>query len=90
MVCVGESCALPDVCEPLTTVRLEEPPDAVMITDVALKACQFSVTLWPLLIVVVLAEKVMVGAAFFEVLAQEEQPQIAAIRTPQEIQRTAW
>jgi hypothetical protein len=90
VVCVGESCALPDVCELLTTVRLEEPPDAVMITDVALKACQFSVTLWPLLIVVVLAEKVMVGAAFFEVLAQEEQPQIAAIRTPQEIQRTAW
>jgi hypothetical protein len=61
-----------------------------MITDVALKACQFSVTLWPLLIVVVLAEKVMVGAAFFEVVAQEEQPQIAAIRTPQEIRRTAW
>jgi hypothetical protein len=79
---------LPDVCEPLTTVRLEEPPDAVMITDVALKACQFSVTLWPLLIVVVLAEKVMVGAVFFELLAQEEKPQIAAIRAPQEIQRT--
>jgi hypothetical protein len=88
VVCVGESCALPDVCEPLTTVRLEEPADAVMVTEVALKACQFSVTLWPLLIVVVLAEKVMVGAAFFEELAHEEQPQIAAIRTPQQIQRT--
>ena len=61
-----------------------------MITEVALKACQSRVTLWPLLIVAVLAEKVMVGAAFFEVLAQEEQPQIAAIRTPQDIQRTAW
>lgn len=85
---MGESCALPDICEPLTTVRLEEPADAVIITDVALKACQFSVTLWPLLIVVVLAEKVMVGAIFFMVLAQEEKLQIAAITAPHEIQRT--
>lgn len=61
-----------------------------MVTDVALKACQFSVTLCPLLIAVVLAEKVMVGAAFFEEVEQEEQPQIAAIRAPQEIQRTVW
>lgn len=59
-----------------------------MVTDVALKACQFSVTLWPLLIAVVLAEKVMVGAGLFEDVAQEQQPQIAAIRAPQEIQRT--
>jgi hypothetical protein len=58
-----------------------------MVTEVALNACQFRVTLCPLLIEVVLAEKVMVGAAFFEELAQEEQPQIAAIRAPQEIQR---
>ena len=79
---------MPDICEPLTTVRLEEPAVAVMVTDVALKACQFSVTLCPLLIVVVLAEKVMVGAIFFMVLAQEEKPQIAAITAPQEIQRT--
>jgi hypothetical protein len=59
-----------------------------MVTDVALKACQLSVTLWPLLIAAVFAEKVMVGAAFFEELAQEEQPQIPAIRTPHKIQRT--
>ena len=59
-----------------------------MVTEAALNACQLSVTLWPLLIVVVLAEKVIVGATFFEELAQEEQPQIAAIRAPQEIQRT--
>ena len=59
-----------------------------MVTEVALNACQFNVTLWPLLIAVVLAEKVMVGAAFFEELAQEEQPQIAAISAPPEIQRT--
>jgi hypothetical protein len=59
-----------------------------MVNEVALNTCQFRVTLCPLLIEVVLTEKVMVGAAFFEELAQEEQPQIAAIRAPQEIHRT--
>jgi hypothetical protein len=59
-----------------------------MVTEVALNACQVSVTLWPLLIVVALAEKVMVGGAFLGELAQEEQPQIAAISAPQKIQRT--
>jgi len=59
-----------------------------MVTEVALKACQLSVTLWPLLIVVVLAEKVIVGATFFEELAQEEQPQIAAIRAAPVTHRT--
>jgi hypothetical protein len=59
-----------------------------MVTEVALNACQFRVTLCPLLIAAVLAEKVMVGAAFFEEFAQEEKAQIAAIRAPQEIQRT--
>jgi hypothetical protein len=60
----------------------------VIVTEVALNACQLSVTLWPLLIVVVLAEKVIVGATFFEELAQEEQPQIAAIRAAQVTHRT--
>ena len=60
----------------------------MIVTEVALKACQFSVTLWPLLIVVVLAEKVIVGATFFEEFAQEEQPQIAAIRAAQVTHRT--
>lgn len=90
VVFVGVSCAVPDVCEPLTTLRLEEPSDAVIVTDVALNACQFSVTLCPLLIEPVLAEKVIVGAAFFALLAHDEKPQIAAIRAPQEIQRTAF
>ena len=79
---------LPEVGEPETTFRVLEPAAAVMVTEVALNDCQFSVTLWPLLIVVALAEKVMVGAAFLGELAQEEQPQIAAISAPQEIQRT--
>jgi len=59
-----------------------------MVTDVALKACQFSVTLWPLLIAVVLAENVIVGEDFLEELVQEEQPQIAAMRAPQVTHRT--
>ena len=59
-----------------------------MVTEVALKACQLSVTLWPLLIVVVLAEKVIVGATFFEEFAQEEQAQMAAIRAAQVTHRT--
>jgi hypothetical protein len=80
---------VPDVCEPLTTARVVEPSDAVMLTDVALRACQFSVTLCPVLIEPVLAEKVMVGATFFELLAHDEEPQIAASRAPQKIQRTA-
>jgi hypothetical protein len=90
VVCVGVSCALPDVGEPLTTVRVVEPSDAVMVTDVAFKACQLSVTLCPLLIAPVLAEKVMVGAAFWELLPHDEEPQMAASRAPQKIQRTAW
>ena len=65
---------MPDVCDPLTTLRLEEPSDAVIVTDVALNACQFSVTLCPLLIEPVLAEKVMVGATFFELLAHDRAP----------------
>jgi hypothetical protein len=60
----------------------------VIVTEVALNACQLSVTLWPLLIVVVLAEKVIVGATFFEEFAQEEQAQMAAIRAAQVTHRT--
>ena len=83
---MGESCAVPDICEPLTTVR---PSDVVMVIDVALTACQFSVTLCPLLIEPVLAEKVTVGAAFLSLLAQDEKPQMAVIRAAHEIHRTA-
>ena len=90
VVSVGESGALPDNGVPLTTVRVEEPAAAVIVTEVALKACQFRVTVWPLLIVVALAENVMVGATFgFGMLPQEIVPQIETIRAPQKIQRTA-
>jgi hypothetical protein len=81
---------LPDVCMPLTTARVEEPADAVMVTEVALEDCQLRVTLWPLLIDKVLAEKVMVGATFLELLAQDDEPQMATITATKDIQRTAW
>jgi len=58
-----------------------------MVTDVALNACQFRVTLCPLLIEVVLAENVIVGATFLRP-PHEAEPPIAAIRAPHKIQRT--
>jgi hypothetical protein len=87
---VGESCALPDICEPVTILRVDDPAEAVMVTDVALNACQFSVTLWPLLIAVVLVEKVIVGAILAPESPQAVKPHNAAIKAPQEIHRTAW
>ena len=79
---------LPEVGEPETRFRVEEPAAAVMVTDVALNAAQFRVTFWPLLMAFVFAEKVIVGGTFFRP-PQAAAPQIAAISVPQEIQRTA-
>lgn len=45
----------------MVTVRVEEPLLALMVTEVALVVCQLKVTLWPLVIDVVLAERVTVG-----------------------------
>jgi hypothetical protein len=87
VVCVGVSCALPETCDPLTTSRVAEPSDAVIVTDVALDVCQFNVTLCPLLIVLVFVEKVIVGATFVFELPQDVHPQIAVITTAQKIQR---
>lgn len=91
MVCVGESLTDPDACELVVSVRVEEPAVAVMVTDVALLACQLSVTLCPLVIEVGLAESVTLGAddVALEVPAQEERPQMANSRIPQEIQRVS-
>jgi hypothetical protein len=86
---VGESCTLPESCEPLTSVRLDEPAIAVIVTDVALDACQFSVTLWPGLSEFVLAERVMAGATFGSEFPHDAETNIAPIRIPQEIERNA-
>lgn len=79
---------LPEVGVPETTFRVEDPAVAVIVTEVALNDVQFRVTLWPLLIAFVLAEKVIVGGTFFRP-PQAKAPQMAAINVPQEIQRTA-
>jgi hypothetical protein len=70
-------------------VRLEEPAAALMVTDVALVVCQLSVTLCPLLMEFVLAEKITVGATAAFVLPHDAEPYIAANKAPQEIQRNA-
>jgi hypothetical protein len=82
---VGETFTLPESCEPLTTLLVEDPAAAVMVTDEAFDACQVSVTLWPLLIDLALAERVMAGATLE--LPHDAAPHISAIRAPQEIQR---
>ena len=92
MVCVGESFTDPDACEVVVRVRVEEPAEAVIVTEVAFVACQVRVTLCPLLIDAELAASVTLGAegeVAFELLAQEERPQTANKRVPDEIQRTA-
>lgn len=90
MVCVGESFTVPDACELVVRVRVEEPAEAVIVTDVAFVACQVSVTLCPLLIEAGLAASVTLGAELaFDVPAQEENKQTANRRVPEDIQRTA-
>lgn len=51
----------PATCELVVNVRVEDPAVAVMVTDVALPACQFRVTLCPELMEFVFAEKTRVG-----------------------------
>ncbi|HVG91499.1 MAG TPA: hypothetical protein VNB54_08405 [Alphaproteobacteria bacterium] len=58
---MGESEMLPDACELLVTVRDAPPAAAVIVTDEAFVVCHVSVTLCPLAIEVLLAEKVRVG-----------------------------
>ena len=51
----------PATCELVVNVRVEDPAVAVIVTDVALSACQFKVTLCPELMELVFAEKTRVG-----------------------------
>ena len=89
---MGASFTDPDACELVVTVRVDEPAVAVIATEVALVACHVSVTLCPLLIDAVLAASVTLGAdeeLAWEVPPQEDKPQTANSRVPDEIQRTA-
>jgi hypothetical protein len=58
---VGESFTLPEACELVTTVRVAETVEAVIVTDVVPEACQVRTTLCPAAIVFVFAEKTMLG-----------------------------
>jgi hypothetical protein len=44
VVWVGESVTLPEACELVVNVRVDEPAVAVIVTEVASADCQFSVT----------------------------------------------
>lgn len=79
MVCDGESVALPDACELFTTVRDALFALAVIVTDVALLDCHVSVTLCPLAIDVLLAEKVRLGTPGFAITC-DPQP-VSVVRT---------
>ena len=54
---------MPDAFELVSSVRVEEPAVALIVTEVALVVCQFSVTLCPSLMVLAVTEKTRVGAA---------------------------
>lgn len=61
--CVGESLTLPLAVEVVVTVLVLLPVVAVIVSEVAFVIDQFSVTLWPAVMVLALAEKVSVGDA---------------------------
>ena len=61
VVWLGESVTEPAICELAVNVRVDDPAVAVIVTAVALVACQFRVTLCPELMEFVFAEKTRVG-----------------------------
>ncbi len=66
---------MPEACELVDMVRVEDPATAVMVTELALVDCQVSVTLCPLLIAVVFVVRETVGADVddpLELLPQEQ------------------
>lgn len=79
---------LPEVGEPETTFRVEDPAVAVMVTELALNEVQLRVTLWPVLIAFVLAEKLISGGSFCNP-PHAVTPHIAPNKIPQKMQRTA-
>ncbi len=87
MVAVGVSCTLPEAFELVVRLRVEVPAVAVMVTEVALEDCQLSVTDCPELMEVELAVSVTLGVdgnVVLGLLAQEERPQAASSKIPQE------
>lgn len=87
VVLLGESVMLPDACELVVTVRVEDPAVAVIVTDVAFTVCQFKVTLLPASIDAALAEKISVGASPLLSPVQPEKDNRASGIAPQVTQR---
>jgi hypothetical protein len=87
VVCVGESCTLPEAFALVVTVRVEDPAVAVIVTEVELPVCQLKVTLCPVLMEVELGVSVTVGAAGMLavplLLPQEQAPRMARSKVPQ-------
>jgi hypothetical protein len=90
VVAVGASVILPDACELVVTVRVVVPAVAVIVTESAFDDCQVSVTFWPDVMELELADRDTVGGVDcpFDVPEHEEKPQVAITTTMQEIQRT--
>lgn len=84
MVCDGESVTLPDACELFTTVRDALFALAVIVTDDALLACHVRVTLCPVPIDVLLAEKVRLGAPAFDMACDPQPVSVAKTITAKE------
>ena len=61
MVWLGVSVTDPEASELVVRVRVDDPPFAVTVTDVAFVACQLRVTLWPALMEFAFAEKIKAG-----------------------------
>lgn len=83
---------VPDACDVVVMVRVEDPAVAVIVTEVALEVFHVSVTACPALMDAGVAVSVTLGAeddVAFELPAQEEKLQTANSRDPQQIQRIA-
>jgi hypothetical protein len=95
VVWLGESVVDPAGCELVVKVRVEDPMLAVIVTDVALVACQFRVTLCPELMEFVLAENTRVGGlepllvpVLVVLLLEQEHKHNAVAINPRAIPRT--
>jgi hypothetical protein len=86
VVCVGESLTVPEACELVIRVRVDDPAVAVIVTELASTARHVKVTLCPGLTELLLAVKTMLGGLFASP-EQAESPHKAIGTINQIIQR---
>lgn len=87
---MGESVTLPEACELVVNVRVDEPAVAVIVTEVALADCQFKVTVSPALIAPELAENTRSGGPPLLSPLQPESASKATGIAPQVTQRNIF